>query len=181
MTLVGGLCYPAGMRGARGGSAGLAVRIAGIGKDGEAAAARLARQVRSAWGCGEVRAAALGEDRAALRRAIRRWCDRERADVVLAVGRSEHLAADFAPEAVAALLDRPLPGVEELVHAAGSGARAPLFRGRAGIRGETLVLNVPAEPRWARAVLAFLAPVLPHALAKMRGESAECAAARESR
>jgi molybdopterin biosynthesis enzyme MoaB len=160
------------------GSRPLSLRLAVLGPEGAAACARSVAALRAAWGRGRglsIERLAIGDDRRALATAIRRWCDRERVDVVLTVGRSGHRREDFAPEVTARLLDRALPGVEERMYLASP--RRPddlLFRGRAGIRRTTLVVNLPARPARVGVIARFLAPALDHALEKIGGSDREC-------
>ncbi len=78
----------------------------------------------------------------------------------------------------AALLERSLPGIEERMYlASGRGPRDLLFRGRAGMRRGTLVVNLPAHAARARAIVRFLGPVVGHAIEKARGSDQDCAAA----
>lgn len=119
-----------------------------------------------------------GDDARAASQAMRRWCDRERVDVVLTVGRGGPAREDFAPEITAALLDRALPGIEEkMCLAAPSSPESLLFRGRAGMRRGTLLVNLPDRPARARLIVGFLGPVVRHAIEKALGSDRECAAA----
>jgi molybdopterin biosynthesis enzyme MoaB len=160
-------------------SKALGVRIMGLGDDGCRALAAVARAVDDLWssdgGVG-IESARVGDDAQLAARTIRRWCDRDRVDVVFTVGRGGHVREDFAPEITAALLDRSLPGVEERMYL--DSARSPhdlLFRGKAGMRRGTLVVNLPARPARARAIVRFLGPVVGHAVEKARGSDRECA------
>ena len=95
--------------------------------------------------------------------------------MVFTVGRSEHERRDFAPEMTAGLLDRALPGIEERMYLASSRGRlALLFRGRAGMRKATLVVNLPSLPARAREIVRFLRPIVGHAIEKARGSDREC-------
>jgi len=155
-----------------------AVRILGLGADGSRALPSVARAVADLWANDAViliESLSAGEDEPLAARSIRRWCDRDRVDVVFTVGRSGHERADFAPEMTAGLLDRPLPGIEERMYL--EAARGPLgllFRGRAGMRRGTLVVNLPARPARARVIVRFLGPVVGHAIEKARGSDREC-------
>lgn len=156
----------------------LVVRILGLGADGGNALPPVSRAVEDLWSAGtplDVTSSCVGDDRRLADRQIRRWCDRDKVDVVFTVGRSGHDRADFAPEMTSPLLDRTLPGVEERMHVATArGGLDLLFRGRAGLRKGTLVVNLPARPARARAIVRMLGPIVRHAIEKARGSDREC-------
>ncbi len=157
----------------------LEVRILGLGVDGGQAVPAVARDVRELWrrdAVIEIETAQAGVDPRLATGTIRRWCDGGQVAVVFTVGRAGHDREDFAPEITGALLDRSLPGIEERMYLAS--ARRPrdlLFRGRAGMRRATLVVNLPARPARARAIVRFLGPIVSHVIEKARGSDRECA------
>lgn len=158
--------------------AGLTVGIVALGDEGAAVAAAATREILAAWGdryAIHIASLQVGEDPREAARAVRGWCDAGRADVVLTLGRCGHRREDFAPEMTAPLLDRRLPGVEERICLAPP--RRPehlLYRGRAGMRRGSLIVNLPASASRVRTIAAFLAPVIGHALEKARGSDREC-------
>ena len=81
---------------------------------------------------------------------------------------------DVTPQVTASLIDYDVPGITELMRRAGlqSTPMAALTRGVAGVRGSTLVINVPGSPKGAIESLEAVMPVLDHALALLRGETA---------
>ena len=80
---------------------------------------------------------------------------------------------DVTPQATASVIDYDVPGLTELMRRAGleSTPMAALTRGLAGVRGQTLVINVPGSPKGAVESLTAVIPVLEHALALLRGET----------
>ena len=80
---------------------------------------------------------------------------------------------DVTPQATASVVDYDVPGLTELMRRAGleTTPMAALTRGLAGVRGKTLVINVPGSPRGAMQSLEAVLPVLEHALALLRGET----------
>lgn len=157
----------------------LRVRVLGLGARGDRALPAVERAVRELWsrsGVVQVESERVGDVPRAAFRAIRRWCDRDRVEVVLTVGCGGPGPDDFAPEVAAALIDRTLPGIEERMYL--SPPRSPenlLFRGRAGMRGGTLLVNLPDRAARARLILGLLGPVVRHAVEKARGSDRECA------
>ena len=80
---------------------------------------------------------------------------------------------DVTPQATATVIDYEVPGITELMRRAGleSTPMAALTRGIAGVRGQTLVINVPGSPKGAMQSLEAVMPVLEHALALLRGDT----------
>ncbi len=94
-------------------------------------------------------------------------------DVVFTTGGTGFAPRDVTPEATVSVLDRNAPGVAELLRARSlpDVPTAALGRGVAGIRESTFIVNLPGSPGGARDGMATLLPLLPHAVALLRGES----------
>lgn len=92
-------------------------------------------------------------------------------DVVITTGGTGISPTDRTPEATAAASERLVPGIAEAVRAASLGAtpHAMLSRATAGVRGRTLLVNLPGSPGGAADAWTVVAPVLPHAISQLRG------------
>lgn len=94
------------------------------------------------------------------------------ARVVLTTGGTGLTPTDRTPEATRPLLDREVPGLAEVIRAAGVAKGVPtaaLSRGLAGIAGQTLVVNLPGSRGGVKDALAVLEPVLVHAVEQIVG------------
>jgi molybdopterin adenylyltransferase len=106
---------------------------------------------------------------------LREWADERRLDLILTTGGTGLAPRDVTPEATLAVIDREVPGLAEAMRAA-SLAKTPhamLSRAVAGIRGRTLIVNLPGSPKAVRECLEVLLPVLPHAVETLRGDVGE--------
>ena len=107
---------------------------------------------------------------------LRHYAGGHSIDLVLTVGGTGFSPRDVTPEATRAAVERLAPGLDEAMRAA-SAAKTPhamLSRGVSGIRGSTLIVNLPGSERAAVENLGVIAPALPHALQKLRGDQADC-------
>ena len=97
---------------------------------------------------------------------LRAWCD-ERLDLILTTGGTGFAPRDVTPEATRRVLDREAPGIAEALRAESLKItrHAMLSRAVAGIREQTLIINLPGSPKAVKESMEILLPVLPHALA----------------
>ena len=94
------------------------------------------------------------------------WADQGHTQLILTTGGTGFAPRDITPEATRAVIERDTPGLMEAVRAASLKVtpHAMLSRGVAGIRGHSLIINLPGNPKAVREYIEILAPVLPHAL-----------------
>ncbi len=94
-------------------------------------------------------------------------------DLVVTTGGTGLAPRDVTPEATRSVLDYEVPGLAELMRAAGvrQTPMAALSRSLAGVRGRTLIVNLPGSVRGATESLEAIVPVLAHATGQLRGET----------
>ena len=128
-------------------------------------------------GLGEVKHYVIVPDeREALSREIVNMVDKLAVDLILTTGGTGLGPRDVTPEATLAVIDRQVPGIPEAMRAKSLEvtSRAMLSRAVAGIRGRTLIINLPGSPKGVKECLEVVLPALEHGLAIMKGEAGEC-------
>ncbi len=137
------------------------------------------REGLGALGCDWIRSEVLPDDEHRISDALRRWCDEDRLDLIVTTGGTGPAPRDRTPEATRAILDFEIPGIPEALRAAAR-KRVPtscLTRGLAGVRGRTVIVNLPGSPKAVREGAAVLIPLLPHLIDKVKGDLAPCGGA----
>jgi molybdopterin adenylyltransferase len=111
------------------------------------------------------------DETVAIVRTLIDWCDSDAADLILTTGGTGLTLRDVTPEAMGAVVDRDAPGIAELIRARGlaSTPHAALSRGRAGTRGQTLIVNFPGSTPAVRDALAAIDPIVEHGVKLLRG------------
>ncbi len=111
------------------------------------------------------------DDRDAIARELIRFSDEGGCDLVFTTGGTGLGPRDVTPEATLSVCDKLVPGLGELMRAAGlkKTRNAVLSRGSAGLRGRTLIVNLPGSPRAVRECLEAILDILPHAIEMMHG------------
>jgi molybdopterin adenylyltransferase len=104
--------------------------------------------------------------------ALMRWTDGDSIDLILTTGGTGLTARDVTPEATKAVLEKEAPGIAEALRntAYPRFPRAALSRGVAGVRGKTLIVNLPGSTGGVKDGLAVLNDLVEHAVGLVRGE-----------
>jgi molybdopterin adenylyltransferase len=107
--------------------------------------------------------------------ALTSWADGDLADLILTTGGTGLTPRDVTPEATRAVLDKEAPGIAEALRMSvyPRFPRAALSRGVAGVRGRTLIINLPGSPGGVRDGLGVLDGLVEHAVDLVRGERTE--------
>ena len=105
------------------------------------------------------------------------WSDRDIADLILTTGGTGVSPRDVTPEATAQVCGRMIPGIGELMRLESLKITpmAALSRSVAGIRKQSLIINLPGSPKGALENLAAVWPVVGHGVEKIRGGQEDCA------
>lgn len=119
----------------------------------------------------------LPDEEAMISAELRRLCDARKADVIFTTGGTGFAERDVTPEATLAVVERLCPGIPEAMRAYSFTItkRAMFSRAIAGIRGKTLIVNLPGSPKAVRECLELVLPELPHGLDILKGSASECA------
>ena len=107
---------------------------------------------------------------------LRNWSDEDNLDLILTTGGTGPAPRDRTPEATRAVLQFEIPGIPEAMRAAVRDRvpTAALTRGIAGVRGHTLIINLPGSPKAVRESMEVLFGFLEHLLLKIKGDPSEC-------
>jgi len=114
----------------------------------------------------------LPDDFQAIKSYLITWSDSNSLDLILTTGGTGFSPRDVTPEATEAVIDREAPGLAEAMRAESLKItpHAMLSRSKAGIRGSTLIVNLPGSPRAAVENLTVILPVLEHAIALLQND-----------
>jgi len=135
----------------------------------------------SAWlaerGARTVHAQVIPDEYEQIVQVLTDWADRDIADLILTTGGTGVSPRDVTPEATMQVCSRMIPGVGELMRQESLKITpmAALSRAVAGIRHQSLIINLPGSPKGAVENLAFVWPVIGHGVEKIRGGQADCA------
>ena len=109
--------------------------------------------------------------------AVKEASDSLNCDIVLTNGGTGLSPRDITPDVTKKLLDYEIPGISEAMRFAGykNTVRAILSRAVSGVRGKSIIINLPGSPRGAIESLEAIIDALPHAVEKVHGSTEDCA------
>ena len=125
----------------------------------------------------------LPDEREILKHIFCHIADQFSCDVILTTGGTGLSARDQTPDATREAIQKEVPGISEAILSAGL-MKTPfsmLSRAVSGVRGKTLIINLPGSPEGVRDALEVLKPVLIHAVEILRESVSDCQKVRESR
>jgi molybdenum cofactor synthesis domain-containing protein len=119
----------------------------------------------------------IPDEKALIIEALKKSADQLRADLILTTGGTGLSPRDVTPDATLAVIDKQVPGFAEAMRAESlkKTPHAMISRAIVGIRGTSLIVNLPGSPKSVRENLSVILPALPHALSKLKGDPTDCA------
>ena len=119
----------------------------------------------------------LPDDQVMLAGKLQEIADSEKAELILTTGGTGFSERDVIPEATEEVIERKVPGIPEAIRAYSMTItkRAMLSRATAGIRGKTLIINLPGSLKAVRESLEYIIDALAHGLEILSGEARDCA------
>ncbi len=138
---------------------------------------QVVREILEQNGYNVVQQIILPDDRQQLAAEMERICLTHEADLILTTGGTGFSPRDWTPEATLDVVERQVPGIPEAMrlNSLQITKRAMLSRAVAGIREQTLIINLPGSPKAVRENLEYVITELAHGLEILRGEAGECA------
>ena len=120
----------------------------------------------------------IPDDRSLIEAKLVYYADHLRVDVIATTGGTGVGPRDVTPEATRAVIDKEIPGMAEAMRLAGLQKTpfAMISRALVGCRGKTLIINLPGSPKGVRENLEAIVKAIPHAVEKLKGDPADCAA-----
>ena len=114
----------------------------------------------------------IPDDRELIKETLIQFADVDKLDLVLTTGGTGLGPRDNTPEATQAVIQRRVPGLVEAMRMESlkKTSRAMLSRAEAGVRRQTLIVNLPGSPKGVRECLEVILPALPHGLEILKGK-----------
>jgi len=119
----------------------------------------------------------IPDEKEIIRQTLIELCEGNKIDLVLTTGGTGVSPRDVTPDATRDVIERDIPGMAEEMRRQSAlvTPHAMISRAIAGIRNETLIINLPGSPRGARENLNVVLPAINHAIEKIQGDTRDCA------
>ena len=149
----------------------------GYGGEREDLSGPAAREIVEKAGYEVVSMDILPDDQVMLAGKLQEIADTGKAELILTTGGTGFSERDITPEATEEVIERKVPGIPEAIRAYSMTItkRAMLSRGTAGIRGKTLIVNLPGSPKAVKECLEYIIDALGHGIEILTGEASDCA------
>jgi molybdopterin adenylyltransferase len=117
----------------------------------------------------------IPDEKNLIKQTVTKYCGK--VDLILTTGGTGLSPRDVTPDATLEIIEKEVSGIAEVIRSEGfkKTSRAVLSRAVAGIKGKTLIINLPGSPKAVKESLEIILDVIPHAVEKIKGNTAECA------
>lgn len=142
----------------------------------DTAGAAVAKILETELGAHVYRTEILPDEKSIIGERLKHYCDGHSIDLIVTVGGTGFAPRDVTPEATREVVERSTPGLDEAMRAASLSKtpHAMLSRGSSGIRGSTLIVNLPGSERAASENIHVILGAMQHGLQKLRGDIRDC-------
>jgi len=119
----------------------------------------------------------IPDEKAIIKKKLIEFADEKGLDLIITTGGTGVSPRDVTPDATLEVIEKEIPGMAEAMRQESlkKTPHAMISRARVGIRGRSLIINLPGSPKGVRENLSVILPALPHALSKIKGDTSECA------
>jgi len=119
----------------------------------------------------------IPDEKEIIKKKLTHLSDIIKADIIITTGGTGLSPRDVTPDATLEVIDKEVPGMAEAMRAESlkKTPNAMISRAVVGVRGETLIINLPGSPKAVRENLSVILPAIPHAIEKLKGDQRECA------
>ncbi|HDP69276.1 MAG TPA: molybdopterin adenylyltransferase [Actinobacteria bacterium] len=119
----------------------------------------------------------IPDEKRLIAKELRCLVDNEEIDLILTTGGTGLAPRDVTPEATLSVIDKEVPGLAEAMRAESlkKTPNAMLSRAVSGIKGKTLIINLPGSPKAVKECFEVVFPAIPHGIEILKGEGGECA------
>ena len=119
----------------------------------------------------------IPDEKSIIRDTLIEFTDVQKLDLVVTTGGTGVSPRDVTPDATMEVINKEIPGMAEAMRreSAKKTPHAMISRAIAGIRGESVIINLPGSPKGAQENLAVILPAIVHTIEKVKGDPSDCA------